>query len=194
MLCEPISSSISQKGRFPWKLLKGVMRVASDKPNPIKGNLVAGRLREVIGHVSCIALRPTKTSGIARNCVWCQQAADTSTVTRRQRANYIVHPGLPNTFVEDTLKFDVRQFVQPLLDASDALSKATDVRTETIAHKGREVRAMIQEVLLGLLSLQNAAAASRDELKHVIAGLIFYTVFDSPILRLSCLHLRLVFC
>ena len=104
--------------RFLRKLVKGAMRVARDKRNPIKGNLVAGELREVIGHV----LHSLSPEEDVRNCVWFQQAADTSTVTRRQRANYIAHSGLPDTFVEDTLKLDVRQFVHPLLDGVDALS------------------------------------------------------------------------
>ena len=53
---------------------------------------------------------------------------------------------------------------------------------------------MIYEVLLGLLSLLSAAAASRGEMKHVIAGLMHHAVFDSLILGFSCFRLHLVFC
>ena len=160
--------------RFLRKLLKGTMRTARDKGNPIRGNLVATGLRELIGHV----LHSLAPDDQVRICVWFEQAADTNTVTRRQRAKYIVHAGLPDTFVKDTLKLDVRQFVQPLLYAIDELNKATHVRAETIVHKGRKVRAMTHEVLFGLLHLLDAAAASREEMKRVIAGVMHHAVFE----------------
>ena len=165
------------KDRFLKRLLKGVMRVARDKANPIRGNLVASGLREVVGHV----LHDLAPDEEVRRCVWFEQATDTKTVTRRQRANYIVHAGLPNAFVEDTLKLDVREFVQPLLDAIDTLSKATHVRSETIVHKGRDVRAMLQNVLLGLLGLMDAAEASRDKMKRAIAEVMHHAVFENLI-------------
>ena len=118
--------------RFFRELLKGVMRVARDKRNPIRGNLVASGLREVIGHV-LHSLAPDED---VRSCVWFEQAPDTNTVTRRQRANYIVHAGLPDTFVEETLKLDVQEFVQPLLDAIYALSKATVNGGAKLVHPG----------------------------------------------------------
>ena len=162
---------------FLRQVLQGVMRVARDKGNPIRGNLVASGLREVIGHV-LYTLAPDED---VQSCVWFAQAADTNTVTRRQRAKYIVQAGLPHKFVEDTLGLDVRQFVQPVLDPINVLSKATHVRAETIVHKGRLVREMIHDVLLGLRGLLDAAAASRDEMKRVIAGVMHHAVFESLI-------------
>ena len=162
---------------FLSQVLKGVMRVARDKGNPIRGNLVASGLREVIGHV-LHTLAPDKS---VRSCVWFEQAADTNTVTRAQRAKYIVQAGLPNEFVNDTLGLDVGQFVQPVLDAVKVLSKATHVRAETIIHKSRPVREMIHDVLLGLRVLLDAAAASRDEMKRVIASVMHHAVFESLI-------------
>ena len=160
--------------RFLRKVLEGVMRVARDKRNPIRGNLVASGLREVIGHV----LHTLAPDDEVRSCVWFEQAADTNTVTRRQRANYIVHAGLPHEFVRGTLKLNVSHIVQPVLDTIDGLSKATHIRSETIVDKGWQVRKMIRDVLLGLRGLLDAAAASREEMRRVIADVMHHAVFD----------------
>lgn len=163
--------------RFLRKILKGAYRVGRDKSNPIRGNLVASGLREIVGHV----LHNLAPDEEVRRCIWFEQATDTKTVTRRQRANYIVHAGLPDKFVEETLNLDVREHVQPLLDAMDALSKATHVRPETIVHKGRDVRRMMHDVFIGVLSLLDAAATSREEMKRAIAEVMHHAVFENLI-------------
>jgi len=111
--------------RFLKKLVKGVMRVARDKKNPIRGNLVASGLREVTGHI----LHSLAPDDAVRDCVWFVQAKDTKTVTRRQKAHYIVHAGLPEDFVKDVLKLEMTDFTKPLLDAFEALNKSTHVRS-----------------------------------------------------------------
>ena len=98
---------------FLKKLIKGVMRVARDKKNPIRGNLVASGLREVTSHI----LHSLAPDDAVRDCVWFVQAKDTKTVTRRQKAIYIVHAGLPECFVRDALKFEMTDFTKPLLYA-----------------------------------------------------------------------------
>lgn len=159
---------------FLRKVLDGVMRVARDDQNPIRGNLAASGLRELVGHV-LHGLAPDKE---VRDCVWFKQAADTKKVTRRQRATYIVQAGLPKRFVGCTLKIDVRQSVQPLLEAMDALNRGTHVRPETIMNEGREVRAMTAEVLSGLQTLQESAVASRERTKQVVAEVMQHAVFE----------------
>ena len=52
--------------RFLKKIVKGVMRVARDKKNPIRGNLVASGLREVTGHI----LHSLAPDEAVRDCVW----------------------------------------------------------------------------------------------------------------------------
>ncbi|ORE93849.1 hypothetical protein ATO4_15701 [Aurantimonas sp. 22II-16-19i] len=168
--------------RFPGdpflpKLLKGVMRVARDKSNPIRGNLAASGLREIVGHV----LHDLAPEQEVRRCVWFEQAKDTAGITRRQRANYIVHAGLPEAFVEDILSLDVREEVQPLLDAINELNRATHVQAETIIHKGRDVRKMIQNVLFGLVNLLEGAATARETMKHALAEVMHEAVFDNLI-------------
>ena len=159
---------------FLCQVLEGVMRVARDKGNPIRGNLVASGLREVVGHV-LHTLAPDKS---VRCCVWFEQAVDTNTVTRAQRAKYIMQAGLPNDFVNDILGLDVRPFVQPVLDAIKVLNKATHVRTETIIHRGQLIRGTMYDVMFGLLVLLDAAAASRNEMKRVVANVMNHAVFE----------------
>lgn len=153
------------------------MRVARDRSNPIRGNLAASGLREIVGHV-LHSLAPDEE---VLRCVWFEQAKDTKGVTRRQRASYIVHAGLPEAFVEETLSLEVREEVQPLLDAMSALNKATHVRAETIVDKGRDVQVMIQSVFLGVLSLLEAAQTSRETMKHAMAEAMQEAVFDNLI-------------
>lgn len=163
--------------RFLEKLLAGVTRTGRDKKNPIRGNLVASVLREVIGHV----LHSLAPDGQVRDCVWFEQAKDTDTVTRRQRAKYIVFAGLPGDFVEQRLRLNIDDFVDPLLDAIKALNKATHVRSETIVYKGRKVRFMVQDVLGGVINLLEAASASREELKQALASVMHDAVFQNLI-------------
>ena len=164
--------------QFLGKVLEGVMRAARDKANPIRGNLAASGLREVVGHVLDDLAPETEV----RRCVWFVQAHGTRTVTRRQRARYIVHAGLPDTFVGKTLKINVGKSVQPILDAMGALNKVTHVRPATIIRKGRDVRTMTRDVLDGLLRLLDAAAASRDKLKQAIEDVIEDAVFERLIM------------
>ena len=163
--------------RFLKKLVKGVMRVARDKKNPIRGNLVASGLREVTGHV----LHSLAPDDAVRNCVWFVQAKDTKTVTRRQKAHYIVHAGLPEDFVKDALRLEMTDFTKPLLDAIEALNKSTHVRSETIVRKGSAVREVIHEVFRILLNLLRAAAEGREEITRTTASVMHNAVFENLI-------------
>ena len=159
---------------FLKTVLDGVTRVGREKGNPIRGNLVACGLREVIGHV----LHTLAPDEDVKSCVWFKQSPETNSITRRQRANYIVHAGLPHEFVEQTLKLDVQHDIQFLLDAMNELSRAAHVRPETIVNKGREVREMIHVVLDSLCCLLKTAKSSREQMQYVIADVMRESVFE----------------
>lgn len=163
--------------QFLKKLVKGIMRVARDKKNPIRGNLVACGLREVTGHI----LHNLAPDDSVRECVWFVQAKDTKTVTRRQKAHYIVQAGLPDDFVKDTLKLEMSDFTKPLLNAIEALNKSTHVRSETTLSKGHAVREIMHDVLTSLLDLLDAATTGRDEIKRTVAGVMHNAVFENLI-------------
>jgi len=165
--------------QFLKKLLKGVTRVARDKCNPIRGNLAASGLREIVGHV-LHSLAPDEE---VKGCVWFKQAPDTKTVTRRQRANYIVHAGLPDKFVKETLNLDVQEHVQSLLKTMGKLHSKAHVQAETILYEDQDVRGMIQKVLFGLRNLLDAAAESRERVEHALAEVVYNAILDNLILN-----------
>jgi hypothetical protein len=72
------------RDRFLKKLCKGAIQTGRDKANPIRGNLVASALRELATHI----LHSLAREDEVRLCVWFEQAKDTKTVTRGQRALY----------------------------------------------------------------------------------------------------------
>ncbi len=162
---------------FLEKLLEGVWLVGRDKRNPIRGNLVASALREVFGHL-LHSLAPDKE---VRKCVWFEQDPNTPTVTRRQKARYIVQAGLPEEFVADVLNFEVDEYVAPLLEAFQSLNKATHVRPETIVYDSAEVRGLIAEVLEAFLHLSESAVDARSDLVRAIEAKMHDAVFDNLI-------------
>lgn len=163
--------------QFLRTVLKGCVRVGRDKGNPLRGNFVASGLREVIGHV----LHNLAPDPEVRRCVWFEQATDTKTITRRQRANFIVQAGLPATFVKETLRLDIGDYVDPLLDAMDGLHKATHVRPDTIVSSGPRIRDMFHEVLVGIETLLDAADESRTAVQRAVATVMHKAVFENLI-------------
>jgi hypothetical protein len=61
------------------------------------------------------------------------------------------------------------------------LHKATHVRPETVVHDANAVKVMAQDVLLGIHTLLEAAAASRDKMKHAVADAMHHAVFENLI-------------
>lgn len=163
--------------KFINTVLEGCFQVARDRDNPIRGNFVASGLREASGHV----LHSLAPDDAVRACVWFVQAKDTKTVTRQQRATYIVKAGLPDDFVSGTLGIDVRDYTDPLIKVMDGLNKSTHVRAETVLYKGSKIRVMIRDVLLGLDQLLEASTENRDAITHAVSDVMQETVFEKLI-------------
>lgn len=170
--------ALMPRDRFLKKLCKGVVKAGRDKTNPIRGNLVASALRELATHV----LHSLAPDDEVKRCVWFEQAKDTKTVTRGQRARYIVQAGLSDDFVKEKLKVDAGAVAKPLLDAMDKLHKATHVRAETVVHKGVAVREMLYEVLSELHALLENAREARHSIKDAVGSALHNAVFESMIL------------
>jgi Predicted pPIWI-associating nuclease len=163
-----------QKDRFFRTVVQGCFRVGQDKQNPLRGNFSASGLREAIGHL----LHNLAPDQEVRACVWFVQAKDTPTVTRQQRASYIVRAGLPDGFVSDTLNLDVRELTKPLIEMMNGLNKVTHVRPDTILSDGAKIRQMVQEVLQGIDQLLEAAAGSREAITRAVADVMHKAVFE----------------
>lgn len=158
-------------------VIDGCFRVARDKKNPLRGNFAASGLREAVSHV-LHSLAPDKE---VRACGWFAQAKDTPTVTRQQRASYIVRAGLPDEFVSKKLKIDVRDYTKPLIEVLDRLNKNTHVRHDTILINGEKIRQMVHDVLLGIDQLLQAATDSRQAITHSVADVMQDAVFEKLI-------------
>lgn len=166
------------RDRFLKKICKGAIKAGRDKTNPIRGNLVASALRELATHV-LHSLAPDEE---VRRCVWFEQARDTKTVTRGQRARYIVQAGLPDDFVKEKLKVEAGAMAKPLLDAMNKLHKATHVRADTVVHKGSAVREMLYDVLSEIHALLEEAGQARHSIKDAVSTALHNAVFESLIL------------
>jgi hypothetical protein len=164
--------------RFPHDaflrtVLSGCIRVARDKDNPIRGNLVAAGLREAVGHV----LHGLSPDAQVRNCCWFVQATDTKTVTRNQRASFIIKAGLPDDFVRDILRIDVKAYAADLIEMMNRLNASTHVRPDTILVKAGRIREMMMDVSSGLLALLDAADESRREVTRAVGAAMQDAVF-----------------
>lgn len=166
------------RDRFLKKICKGAIKAGRDKTNPIRGNLVASALRELATHV----LHSLAPDDEVRRCIWFKQATDTKTITRSQRARYIVQAGLPDDFVKEKLKVNTGAMAKPLLAAMDKLHKATHVRAETVVYKGSAVRKMLYDVLTEIHALLEDAANARHSIKDAVGTSLHNAVFESLIL------------
>lgn len=158
---------------FLRTVLVGCIRVARDKDNPIRGNLVAAGLREAVGHV----LHGLSPDAQVRKCCWFVQAKDTKTVTRGQRAAFIIKAGLPDEFVRDTLRIDVKAHADDLIEMMNELNASTHVRPDTIMAKAPRIRGMLVDVLSGVRALLNAAEESRREVTRAVGAVMQDAVF-----------------
>lgn len=170
--------ALMPRDRFLKTLCRGAIKTGRDKSNPIRGNLVASALRELATHV----LHSLGPDDEVRRCVWFKQAKDTKTVTRNQRASYIVQAGLPEDFVREKLKVDPVAMAKPLLDAMDKLHKATHVRADTVVHRGSVVREMLHDVFSELHALLEDAKQARHLIKDAVGTALHNAVFESMIL------------
>ncbi|MEJ2815023.1 hypothetical protein [Caulobacter sp. CCG-8] len=143
---------------FTTKVLSGGLKVAMDGDNPIGGNLFAAAVRELSGHI----LHTRAPDEAVRRCAWFEQARDTRTVTRAQRAGFIAHAGLLPSYVEGTLGLAREEYIDPLIEAMDLLNKATHVRPNTIIAGGAQTHALAGDILTALSGLMEAAEECRD--------------------------------
>jgi len=165
------------RDKFLKTVFKGCIKVGKSKSNPIRGNFVAAGLREAISHI----IHKLSPDEDVRACVWFVQAPDTDTVTRRQRANYIIKAGLSDQFVKDILKFEVKPHADELIEMVNALNRSTHVRPNTILADGSKIRRIFSEVLDGINALLDAAEESRDFIEEAVAGAMQTAVFEKMI-------------
>src|SRR5947209_15568032 len=98
---------------FSRPTLKGAMIAARDHRNPIRGNLFAAAMRELITHT----LHTMAPDDKLQKCSWYVQEIGTKGPMRRQRAAFITQGGLSDEFVTETLNLDPAAAHIPLVQA-----------------------------------------------------------------------------
>jgi hypothetical protein len=162
------------RDRFLKTVFTGCIKVGKSKGNPIRGNFVAAGLREAVNHI----IHKLSPDEEVRACKWFVQAPDTDTVTRKQRANYIIKAGLPDDFVKDVLKIDVKAHASDLIDMINDLNRATHVRPDTILTDGTAIRRMFSDVIAGIDDLLGAAEDNREAVQGAVGMAMHNAVFE----------------
>jgi len=160
--------------RFLKTVLRGCIMVGKQKSNPIRGNFVAAGLREAVNHM----IHKLAPDDEVRGCGWFVQAEDTDTVTRKQRAIYIIKGGLPDEFVKQELQIEVAPDAKALADMINGLNRSTHVRPNTILAGGAPVRRLFHNVLDAVNALLDAAEDSRSAVREAVASALHNRVFE----------------
>lgn len=159
--------------KFLETVLRGALLVG-ESDNPVRGNLCAAALREVVGHL-LHALAPDEK---VIRCGWYKPDPTSNGPTRKQRATYIVQGGLPAAFVRDSLHLDVNNFGRPLTKAMDRLHGSTHVRENTVLTDDNEIRGLVDSSLTGILDLFEAAVSCQREVHSKMEHQVNEAVFD----------------
>jgi len=149
---------------FLTLLLAGILDIAQRAENPIRGNLCAAGLRELVGHI-LHSLAPDER---VTACSWYVSVPNTVGPTRAQRVAFIVHAGLTDDFVQDELEIDLRDTVRPLTSTMAALNKATHVRPHSVLYEEAEIQRLLAAAFGGVLRLLDAANDCRIAVNNAL--------------------------
>lgn len=155
-------------------VLDGALQAARQKANPIRGNLAAAALRELVGHL----LHSLAPDAELTACSWYSQVRGTNGPTRAQRAQFIAHGALSPQYVEETLGLVIDDIATPLLDAMGELNKRTHVRSGSVLNASEEVRWLCGEVLDAVVDLLEAARDCRSAVEEQLREHIDEAVMD----------------
>jgi hypothetical protein len=131
-------------------------------------HLFAAGARELFGHI----LHELAPDDDVRKCAWFEQAKDTKTVTRRQRATYATQGGFSDEYIS-ALGVDVADLHQEALDAIEKLNRATHVRPGTIERDQGKVDNFVSEVLSALEGLLDSFQECRDEVRRALEKSVY---------------------
>ena len=155
---------------FSELLLAGAIRVASDETNPIRGNLFASAIRELLNHT----MHTWAPDEEVLACGWFEPEAENGKPTRAQRQRYIVQGGLPDSYISGQVGLDITSLRKKLKEAVGALNKATHVRPGTVVHERDEVAALG----CGSLSALQALFEAIDEVRLTLMEAVVDDAID----------------
>lgn len=159
---------------FSRTVLQGALRVANDDGNPIRGNLFAAAIREVLGHM----LHELAPDNEVTQCSWFRSETDDGRPTRARRQRYVIQGGLSDRYVEETLHLDVDALRRQLRDSVNALNKATHLRPGTVVGETDAVETLAKEALGSLAALVEAVDHCRTEIMLAVTEAVVDEAMD----------------
>lgn len=161
---------------FARLVLEGSIRVAWDNGNPIRVNLFAAGLRELVTYV----LHEAAPDEQVRRCIWFKEDANLKAkretegkdleprVTRRQRMTYATQGGLSDKLLVG-LGVDISAAHRELAGVFDRLNKLTHVRPGTRITADADVVDFMDEALKAVLAFYETLASCRSEVGDAVA-------------------------
>lgn len=145
------------------RVLDGSWRAFSDVDNPLRLTFFSVGVRELIGHLFHL-LAPDDE---VRACDWFVE--EHTTVTRQQRAKYMIQGGLPDAFLHSIDMAALYASVRPRIDE---LSKYVHIREDTAAVDKAVIQSVAMDTLAFLISLFDAIGECRKKVTDALEGII----------------------
>jgi len=163
-----------QNEPFVRAVLEGAFATARAEDNPIRGNLVATAMRELVTHL----LHSMAPDERVEACPWYVATPGLNGPTRAQRASYITQGGLSDAFVADALGIEPKEASKPLTDAMAQLNKLTHVRPNTVLHAEEEIKNLLASLMGEIDALLDAADECRRQVEIKIREHVDQAVID----------------
>lgn len=176
--------------KFSETVLNGAIIALNDTANPIRGNLFALAIRELLTHTIHF-LAPDDD---VKTCPWFRAEIEDGRPTRRQRFQYMIHGGINTRYVQEEYNLDVDTLLTSLTRAFETLNRATHLREGTVINEGEEIEDLKEEIFSAFEDLFNTIndcryeamqAASDDVSEEVINEAISNTI---PTIDLLATH------
>ena len=152
---------------FSRMLFEGALRVAADAGNPVRGNLYAASIRELMTY----CLHHFAPEDDVRAAPWFVQCKGTN-ITRKQRIRYATQRGLRDDFME-SVGIDVKEFQKTLGALYSELSKKTHLCLERILNEEDDVREFVDESCYVLDGFLGAYKNNLKQIKEKLADGVY---------------------
>jgi hypothetical protein len=170
-LAETLSEKLSEP--FLDKVLAGSLGVAWDSANPIRANLFAAGIRELVTYV----LHDFAPDEQVKACDWYvidQENASKNNldtkgkITRNHRMIYATQGGLSDASLVE-LGVDIENDHKKLKSVIDELSKYTHVRPGTLLEGDDAVSEFMRETLSVMITFLDTITGVRQAISHVVS-------------------------
>jgi hypothetical protein len=158
-------------------MLDGALRVLADASNPVRLHLFAPAVREMMNHTLGVLAPNAEIEA----CGWFVPRATKNKIWRVDRANYIIRAGLPDAFVEDELRFELRGATEAVAEAVEELNRLTHVKPTTLRLDGEDIAETATRILDAFVALLDTAVSFREDLSRRVVEHCPEVVFAAAI-------------